>query len=197
VEIMSDGVLRRAQVGLEGESPEVRGMWAWTVLRILLGWSFLWAFLDKMFGLGFATCRVPDSGGSIDFLCDSAMIKGGSPTFGFLNFGTQASHTGGLFEWMAPSAPDAINFADVLFMLALLLGGLALMLGIGVRIAGIGAALLMLFMFLAADVWPPNNPVNSSHVIEMAAFAGIAYVGAGTFSLQSWFDDTFGWSWVK
>jgi hypothetical protein len=33
------------------------GMWAWTVLRILIGWSFLWAFLDKMFGLGFSTCR--------------------------------------------------------------------------------------------------------------------------------------------
>jgi thiosulfate dehydrogenase [quinone] large subunit len=194
---MADGVLQRAQVTLEGENPEVRGMWAWTVLRLLLGWSFLWAFLDKMFGLGFATCRVPDAGGSIDFLCDSAMLKGGSPTFGFLNFGTQASHTGGLFDWMAPSAPDAINFADIGFMLALLLGGLALMLGIGVRIAGIGSALLMLFMFLAGDVWPPNNPINSSHVIEMAAFGGIAYVGAGKFSLQRWFDDTVGWSWVK
>ena len=21
----------------------IRGMWAWTVLRLLLGWSFLWA----------------------------------------------------------------------------------------------------------------------------------------------------------
>ncbi len=31
---------------------EVKGMWAWTVLRLLLGWSFLWAFIDKMFGLG-------------------------------------------------------------------------------------------------------------------------------------------------
>jgi thiosulfate dehydrogenase [quinone] large subunit len=194
---MADGVLRQAQVTLEGEDPEVKGMWAWTVLRLLLGWSFLWAFLDKMFGLGFSTCRVPDSGGSIDFLCDAAMIQGGSPTYGFLNFATQGSHTGGLFEWMAPSAPDAINFADVGFMLALLLAGLALMLGIGVRIAAIGAALLMLFMFLAADVWPPNNPVNSSHVIEMAAFLGIAYVGAGKFSLQEWFDQTFGWSWVR
>jgi thiosulfate dehydrogenase [quinone] large subunit len=194
---MAGGVLHRAQVTLEGENPEVKGMWAWTLLRLLLGWSFLWAFLDKMFGLGFATCRASDAGGSIDFLCDSAMIKGGSPTFGFLNFGTEASHTGGLFDWMAPSAPDAINFADIGFMLALLLGGLALMLGIGVRIAGIGAALLMLFMFLAGDVWPPNNPINSSHVIEMAAFLGIAYVGAGTFSLQGWFDDTIGWSWVR
>lgn len=163
-----------------------KGMWAWTVLRILLGWSFLWAFLDKMFGLGFSTCRAAESS-AIDFGCDAAMMNGGSPTYGFLNFGTEASHTGFLFEWMAPSAPDAINFADVAFMAALLLGGVALMLGIAVRTAAIGSALLMAFMFLAADVWPENNPVNSSHLIEMVAYLGIATVGAGHFALQPWF----------
>jgi uncharacterized membrane protein YphA (DoxX/SURF4 family) len=73
------------------------------------------------------------------------------------------------------------------------------MLGIGVRIGAVGAAVLMGFMFLAGDVWPENNPINSSHVIEMVAFLGIAYVGAGSFSLQKWFD---GWApswlgWVK
>jgi thiosulfate dehydrogenase [quinone] large subunit len=169
---------------------ETRGMWAWTVLRLLLGWSFLWAFLDKMFGLGFATCRSAESS-SIDFACDAAMIKGGSPTYGFLTFATQGSHTGGLFDWMASSAPDSIGLADVLFMAVLLFGGLALMLGIGVRIAAIGGAFLMLFMFLAGDVWPENNPVNSSHVIEMVAFLGIATVGAGRFALQGWFDGKF------
>ncbi|HUW01476.1 MAG TPA: DoxX family protein [Acidimicrobiales bacterium] len=175
----------------------LKGMWAWTVLRLLLGWSFLWAFLDKAFGLGFATCRAEDSS-SIDFMCDAAMLKGGSPTFGFLTFGTEASHTGFLFEWMAPSAPDAINFADVLFMVALLLGGVALMLGIGTRIAAVGGAILMAFMFLAGDVWPPNNPINSSHVIEMAAFLGIATVGASAFSLQGWFQRKFpSATWVR
>lgn len=171
----------------DGKTP---GMWAWTVLRLLLGWSFMWAFLDKMFGLGFATCRAGDSS-SIDFGCDAAMIKGGSPTFGFLNFGTAGSHTGGLFDWMAPSAPDAINLADVGFMAVLLLGGLALILGIGVRIAAIGGATLMTFMFLAGDVWPDNNPINSSHVIEGFAFLGIATVGAGPFSLQEWANQKF------
>lgn len=171
------------------EGEEARGIWAWTVLRLLLGWSFLWAFLDKTFGLGFSTCRL--EGGSIDFGCDAAMLSGGSPTYGFLNFATQGSHTGGLFDWMAPSAPDAINLADVGFMAALLLGGVALMLGIGVRIAAVGGALLMAFMFLAIDVFPENNPVNSSHVIEMTAFLGIAYVGPGRFSLQSKFDHRY------
>lgn len=163
----------------------VPGMWAWTVLRVLLGWSFLWAFLDKMFGLGFATCRVPESGGSIDYLCTGAMVKGGSPTFGFLTFATESSHTGFLFDWMAPSAPDAINFADVLFMAALLCLGVALMVGVFTRTAGIGGALLMLFMFLASEVFPENNPVNSSHIIEMVVLLGIATVGAGPYSLHA------------
>lgn len=162
-------------------------MWAWTMLRLLLGWSFLWAFLDKFFGLGFATCRAADSP-SIDFGCDAAMINGGSPTYGYLNFATEGSHTGFAFDWMAPSAPDAINVTDALFMAVLLLGGLALMLGIAVRTAAIGGAILMAFMFLAGDVWPENNPINSSHVVEMVAFAGIAIVGPGWFSLQRWVD---------
>jgi thiosulfate dehydrogenase (quinone) large subunit len=182
---MAQAILDKVDRDVDGT--KVKGMWAWTVLRLLLGWSFLWAFLDKFFGLGFATCRAEDSA-AIDFMCDAAMINGGSPTYGFLNFATQGSHTGGLFDWMAPSAPDSINFADVGFMLALLLGGVALMLGIGTRIAAIGGALLMVFMFLAADVWPENNPINSSHVIEMVAFLGIATVGPGAFALQGWVD---------
>jgi thiosulfate dehydrogenase [quinone] large subunit len=183
-------VAERFQTDLDGQ--RVPGMWAWTVLRLLLGWSFFWAFIDKMFGLGFATCRAEDSS-SIDFMCDAAMIKGGSPTFGFLTFGTEASHTGGLFSWMAPSAPDSINLADIGFMAALLLGGVALLLGVGVRYAAIGAAVLMAFMFLAGDVWPEQNPVNSSHVIEMVAFLGIASVGPGGFSLQNWVSEHISW----
>lgn len=179
----------------------IRGMWAWTILRILLGWSFLWAFLDKMFGLGFSTCRVSDDSGptnTIDFMCDKAMLQGGSPTFGLLKFGTQASHTGGLFRWMASSGPTTIGWADVLFMLALLLGGVALMLGVGTRIAATGGMLLMIFMFLALDVWPDTNPINSSHVIEGFVFLGIFTVGPGTFSLQKWMVKTFPFmSWAQ
>lgn len=192
---MAQNVADRVSVDLDGQ--RVKGMWAWTALRLLLGWSFLWAFLDKFFGLGFATCRAEDSS-SIDFACDAAMVKGGSPTYGFLNFATENSHTGFLFDWMAPSAPDSINVADVAFMAALLLAGVALMLGIGTRIAAIGGASLMAFMFLASEVWPENNPVNSSHIIEMVAFLGIATVGPGAFSLQGWFQRKFpSMTWVR
>ena len=43
------------------------------VLRIMFGFYFLWAFLDKTFGLGFATPAA------------KAWINGGSPTKGFLS----------------------------------------------------------------------------------------------------------------
>jgi thiosulfate dehydrogenase [quinone] large subunit len=42
------------------------------VLRIVMGLTFLWAFVDKMFGLGYATSPA------------QAWIHGGSPTKGFL-----------------------------------------------------------------------------------------------------------------
>ncbi|KAB8181764.1 hypothetical protein FH610_027020, partial [Microbispora catharanthi] len=29
--------------------------YAWAAARIAIGWVFLWAFLDKLFGWGFAT----------------------------------------------------------------------------------------------------------------------------------------------
>ncbi|MFC4062642.1 hypothetical protein ACFOWE_30465, partial [Planomonospora corallina] len=36
-------------------TPRTPAAYAFGVARIALGWVFLWAFLDKMFGLGFAT----------------------------------------------------------------------------------------------------------------------------------------------
>ena len=46
--------------------------YAVALTRILLGFVFLWAFLDKTFGLGYATEPA------------KAWINGGSPTTGFL-----------------------------------------------------------------------------------------------------------------
>ena len=43
-------------------------------LRLSLGWVFLWAFLDKTFGLGHETAG------------KDAWVNGGSPTKGFLAF---------------------------------------------------------------------------------------------------------------
>ncbi|WP_318272177.1 hypothetical protein [Microbispora triticiradicis] len=58
--------------------------YVWAAARVAVGWVFLWAFLDKLFGWGFATPAA------------KAWINGGSPTTGFLKALTRAGETFGL-----------------------------------------------------------------------------------------------------
>ena len=60
-------------------------------IRLALGWVFLWAFLDKLFGLGHATPA------------KRAWINGGSPTKGFL--GQRRSRTRSRASTTASPAP--------------------------------------------------------------------------------------------
>ena len=102
------------------------------VLRIAFGLTFLWAFFDKLFALGFSTGRSvnPETGvETVDRFGDAAWINGGSPTEGFLKFGADGPFKG----FYNDIAGDA--WANWLFMLGLLGIGLALTLGIGMRIA--------------------------------------------------------------
>ena len=85
-------------------------------LRIAFGLTFLWAFFDKLFGLGYAT---PE---------ERAWINGGDPTAGFLK-GSEGPFDSFYHSlvgdwWVSP-----------LFMIGLAGIGLALTLGIGMRIA--------------------------------------------------------------
>src|SRR4051812_32502972 len=57
-------------------------------IRLSLGWTFLWAFLDKMFALGHET-GVDAKTGAVDYFGPAAWIHGGSPTKGFLGFATE------------------------------------------------------------------------------------------------------------
>lgn len=139
-----------------------RDIWAWVAIRITLGWIFIWAFLDKLLGLGYAT----KSG--------QAWINGVSPTSGYLNFGT-----GGLFgDLFADLANNAV--VDVVFMAALLLLGVALLLGIGLKIAAVGGSLLMALLWLS-NFPPTNNPIVDEHVIYIFALIGIALAQAGRY----------------
>jgi thiosulfate dehydrogenase [quinone] large subunit len=129
-------------------------------LRLALGWTFLWAFIDKMFGLGFATEE------------KAAWINGGHPTEGFLKFAA----TGPFKDFYNGIAGAA--WADWLFMAGLLGIGLALILGIGMRIAAAAGALLLVLMWTA--VLPPeNNPFMDDHLVYAAILIVLALVGAG------------------
>ena len=144
---------------------------AWAVVRIALGWTFLWAFLDKTFALGFATGRAED--GTIDFFGDAAWISGGSPTEGFLMFATKGPFAG-FFESFTGAA-----WADWLFMVGLLSLGVALILGLGIRMAAVTGGTLLLSMWAASAIWPTDNPFMDDHLVYTAVLAGLALANAG------------------
>jgi thiosulfate dehydrogenase [quinone] large subunit len=141
-------------------------------LRIAFGFTFLWAFLDKTFALGFATGK--DETGAVDYFGDAAWINGGSPTEGFLTFGVPADNPfKEMFNSMAGQA-----WVDWLFMLGLLGIGVTLLLGVGMRIGTAAGALMYAFMYLA--VLPlENNPIVDDHLIGVISMAVLFFAAAG------------------
>ena len=157
------------------EAPAKAGIF-WGILRIAMGWIFLWAFLDKCFGLGFATGRNPETG-AIDFGGPDAWINGGSPTEGFLSFGlhTKEPFTG----WYSDLAGHA--WVDWIYMVSMAAIGILLILGIATRLAAIAGIVWMLLFYTASAIWPENNPFLDDHIVYAIVLAGIAYVGAGRY----------------
>lgn len=143
------------------------------ILRLAMGWIFLWAFLDKTFGWGFATTP------------GHAWLAGGSPTTGFLSHATTGPFAT-LFASMAghPSV-------DWLFMIGLLCLGLALIFGVGVRIAMYSGVLLLALMYLAL-LPTENNPFVDEHVLEALILILIGVTpNAGSFlGLGKWWGST-------
>ena len=141
------------------------------ILRLSLGWVFLWAFLDKLLALGFATGRDAETG-TVDRFGDAAWINGGSPTNGFLSFGT----AGPLKDFYGSFAGAA--WADWLFMIGLFGIGAALMLGIGMRIATV-SGIAMLVMMWSAALAPANNPFMDDHLVYALTLGVLLGLGAG------------------
>ena len=137
----------------------------WALARIALGFTFLWAFFDKLLGLGFATCR-DEKTQVLTTMCEKAWINGGSPTTGFLKFAAK----GPLASFYQSLAGNTL--VDVLFMAGLLLIGFALIAGIGMRLATISGVLLMVMMW-SALLLPENNPIIDEHIIYSIILLGL------------------------
>lgn len=131
------------------------------VLRILVGWVFLWAFLDKTFGLGFATAK------------ENAWILGNSPTTGYLLHATKGPFAG-FFQSLAGNP-----IVDWLVMLGFLGVGVALILGVGVRIAGYSGAAMMILFYLAGAILPEHNPIVDDHIIYAVLLLLFAFMKSG------------------
>lgn len=130
----------------------------WVALRVLLGVVFLYSALNSLFGL------TGESAGWLN--------GGGSPTFGYLNFATYGPFSG-MFKAMAGNP-----IIDVLHVGGQLLIGISLLLGVGLRIAGIAGALQMGLIYLSA--FPPqHNPLIDEHIIYAVVLIGIAVLRPG------------------
>lgn len=152
------------------------------VLRITTGLVFMWAFLDKTFGLGYAT-------GSAN-----SWINGGSPTKGFLSRVDVGPFSETLRGWAGGW------LTDWLFMLGLLGVGVAVTLGIGLRISAIAGSIMMLMMWVAE--WPldrfteagqptmSTNPIIDYHLIYAIVLIALAvYYAGNTWGLgRKWAD---------
>ena len=144
---------------------------AWYALaltRITLGFVFLWAFFDKLLGLGFATAA------------DKSWLSGASPTTGFLKFGVNENSP--LRDFFTGLAGQP--WVDWLFMLGLLGIGVALVLGVGVRIAAV-AGTVLLFMMWAAEMPLKNNPLIDDHIVYAMVLWVVAF-GRREWSLIGW-----------
>jgi len=146
-----------------------KGEWIWAFLRLGLGWTFLWAFLDKTFGLGFAT----EAG--------NAWIAGGSPTYGYLAFATKGPFVE-FYKLMATS-----QFVEWLFMLGILFVGITLILGVFVRFGSIVGAMMYVLFYTSGFIPPEHNPIIDEHVINFIIMIGfIAIVPSTKLGLGKW-----------
>jgi thiosulfate dehydrogenase [quinone] large subunit len=147
---------------------------ALAVLRITTGFVFLWAFLDKTFGFGYSTPA------------ERSWINGGSPTKGFL------SHVEvGPFQSIAHSMAGTW-WADTLFMVGMAAVGIALLAGIGLRVAAASGTLIVGMMWLAefpldrftaaGEPSGSTNPVTDYHLI----YAIVLIVLAAGYAGHTW-----------
>lgn len=142
------------------------------LLRMSMGFVFLWGFFDKLLGLGFATPA------------DKSWLQGTSPTYGFLKFGTDGPFQP-LFEKLAGNP-----IVDWLFMLGLLGIGLALLLGVARKLSTLLGSILLLLLWLAT-VPPTNNPIIDEHIIYILVLQLLMHLHSGdTFGLATWWEET-------
>jgi thiosulfate dehydrogenase (quinone) large subunit len=152
-------------------SKETVVSYLWAAVRLCIGWEFLWAFLDKAFGLGHETTAA------------HAWIAGGSPTSGFLS--GSVGPFAGIYHAMV-----GVGLVDWLFMLGLLGVGVTLMFGIGKWIGGITGAVMLVLMW-GAVLPTANNLFMDEHLVYAILVIMLALVNADeTIGFGRWWNQT-------
>lgn len=129
------------------------------IVRIMIGLMFIWAFFDKLIGLGGPT---PHGCGFID---------GFSPTHDYLCYCN--GWFSGLFNWLAQFS----SFCDVLLMVGFLGCGICFILGFAKKISVV-AFTVMLVLFWLAMLPMKEMPLIDYHSIYIFAMIAV-YFGNG------------------
>lgn len=149
----------RAEAASRAISREVAARYTWAAARLALGSIFLWAFLDKFFGLGHETASA------------DSVLNGGNPTKGFLS--GAVGPFSGIYHDIAGNV-----VVNVLFMAGLAFIGVALLSGIAMRFAAVAGALMMVLMW-SASLPPANHIFMDDHIVYAIVLIGLALVKAG------------------
>ena len=142
---------------------ENKTRYVWGFLRLTMGLIFLWAYFDKVFGLGFATKP------------EQSWLSGGSPTAGFLQFAVHGPFAN-FYHSLA-----SIPVIDWLFMLGLLFVGITLTFGIFVKLGSIAGIMMLSLMYTAVGIQPTNNPFIDDHIVYILIMAGLMLSDSGDY----------------
>ena len=134
-----------------------KGLYCLAVFRILIGWIMLWPFLDKLFGLGFAT---PSGGGMIDGVSPSSYV---------------IYVTDGIFKDFYTSLAGN-QIIDIIMMLGLLVLGVTLILGIASKLTTIGMTAFLLIMY-SLHIPPTDNPIIDHRIILIVGLISTYFLG--------------------
>src|SRR5690625_2875218 len=114
--------------------------------RFVIGWVFFWAFIDKLFGLGYSTAT------------ENAWLNGGSPAQGYI-----AGMEGPFADFFQSVFQNP--FGDWLFMLGLAGIGIAMIPDAGLKVAAVPGTVLMALICMShlPFVLGGANPTPTSH----------------------------------
>ncbi len=112
----------------------------------------------------------------IDFFGDAAWIHGASPTAGVLGFALKGPFTH-FYQTITgyQMTPGRVRHrprgstGSTCCRCSLI--GVALILGVGVRLAAIGGIVWMVIFYTATAIWPEHNPFLDEHIIDALVLA--------------------------
>lgn len=121
-----------------------------------MSFIFLWAFLDKTFGLGFST------------VASKAWIHGVSPTHSFLLLATKGPFVK-FFHSLA-----SMPVVDWLFMGGLLFVGLTFLFNKFLKLGALVGVLMMALMYVSL-LFPATNPIIDEHIVYILVLVILAF----------------------